>query len=364
MKQLTTVVILGCCAALAQGKTIYTGDTLLGVPVISQLDIKDLEANKVHKFMFQGTSNGIAQYWYVPVLVAKGSTEGKRLGLQSSIHGDELNGLHTIWQVFDKIDTSKLKGAVIAAVGANPSGMIANNRNWQIGNDGGAMVDFNRIWPGKKEGDPADQHAYKLWNHLWADNVDMFVDLHTQSTGTAYPLYIYADYRNEAIKKMAELIPADQIKMDPGEKGSVETTFVEKGIPAITLEVGKPKSYQPELVARSVVGIKNIMIENDMINESIGQTAKDVNTFIGNEMVSIRAKVGGFAEIFVKLGDMVEKDQKVAIQRNAFGEIIQTYNAPTAGKVLAIGDDPVREPRALLVRILFQNPDAKCNKGC
>ena len=42
----------------------------------------------------------------------------------------------------------------------------------------------------------------------------------------------------------------------------------------------------------------------------------------------------------------------------------QEYSAPADGKVLSVGTDAVREPRALLVRLLVVNPDPKCDKGC
>ncbi|WON75595.1 succinylglutamate desuccinylase/aspartoacylase family protein [Serratia sp. UGAL515B_01] len=364
MYKVTMFAVLLAGALNVQAATVYTGDKIDGNPVISKLDVDDLEAGKVYRFMFQGASNGIGQHWYVPVLVAKGAKTGPKLGLQAAIHGDELNGTRVIQQVFEKLDPTRLKGSVVGVVGANPSGMLANNRNWQLANDGGYMVDFNRIWPGKEKGNTAEQHAWLLWNNLWAGNAAMFVDMHTQSTGTEYPLFIYADYSNAQVKQMAELFPADQIKADPGEKGSVETTFVENKIPAITLEIGQPKLYQPELIARSLVGVNNLMIQQGMIEGELGATAKEQKTFVGNEMDSIRAEVGGFSEILVKVGDSVVKGQKVAIQRNAFGDTLREYTASHDGKVLAIGNDPLREPRALLVRILFNNPAPQCVNGC
>ena len=364
MKRLfRALLLLPLLCSAAQAATVYTGDKVEGVPVISQLDVNDLPAGK-HRFMFLGAPNGIGQHWYVPVMVAKGAQNGPKLGLQAAIHGDELNGVRVIQQVFDGLDTASLNGSVIAVIGANPSGMLANNRNWQIQTDGGAMIDFNRIWPGKEKGDTAEVQAWLLWNRLWRGNADMFIDMHTQSRGTVYPLFIYADYRNAKVREIAELIPADQIKADPGEKGTVETTFVENKIPAITLEIGKPKLYQPDLIERSVIGMHNIMVHNRMIAGQLGQTAKDVPAYIGNDVASIRAETGGFAEVLVKVGDTVSKGQEVAVQRNAFGDVLKRYTAPQDGKVLAIGDDPLREPRALLVRLLIKNSNPKCAKGC
>lgn len=64
------------------------------------------------------------------------------------------------------------------------------------------------------------------------------------------------------------------------------------------------------------------VIRGDIVN-----TAKTAKTYIGNSMYSIRAKVGGFAEVLVDIGQDVEEGQLVAVQRNAFGDIIQEYKA-------------------------------------
>jgi predicted deacylase len=46
--------------------------------------------------------------------------------------------------------------------------------------------------------------------------------------------------------RKAELFPIEQIKNDPGQSGTLETAFIEAGIPAITVEVGGPRSSMRE----------------------------------------------------------------------------------------------------------------------
>ena len=54
-------------------KTVYTGDILQGVPVISHLGVGDLAPGQCHRFFFEGVQMGTGQHWYVPVVVAKGA---------------------------------------------------------------------------------------------------------------------------------------------------------------------------------------------------------------------------------------------------------------------------------------------------
>jgi hypothetical protein len=43
----------------ARSGTTYTGDSIQGVPVISLLDINDLEPGVKHRFLFQGAQMGV-----------------------------------------------------------------------------------------------------------------------------------------------------------------------------------------------------------------------------------------------------------------------------------------------------------------
>ncbi len=343
--------------------TVFTGDRIEGVPVITELDLSDLTYGH-HRFMFRGAEMATGQYWYTPVMVAKGKEKGKNVLVQSGVHGDELNGVRVVQELFSELSPENIKGSVIGVVGANRSGIEHVSRYWQISTDGGYGVDFNRVHPGKEHGNAAERQAWLLWEGLYKNNVDLALDYHTQFTGTAYPLFIYADYSLDDVKVMAELFPADQIKKDPGQKGTVETTFISKGIPALTVELGKPRIFESDMIARTLEGTKNVLVHYGVIRGDIVNTAKTAKTYIGNSMYSIRAKVGGFAEVLVDIGQDVEEGQLVAVQRNAFGDIIQEYKASSKGKVLAVGTDATREPRSLLVRVLTQELSEECQNGC
>lgn len=356
--------LLLCNSAFADAATEYTGDRYNGIPVIRKLDVADLPAGQTHRFYLKGVENGVGQHWLVPVMVAKGAKPGKRLGLQVGVHGDENNGFNAIHRVFDALDPKKMSGSVVAVIGANSTGLLNNSRYFRLQGDSGSGVDFNRIWPGKPDGDAAQRQAHRIFDGVWLGNVDAAIDLHTQSTGTTYPLYIYADYRVAGVRDMAESVPADIIKIDSGEPGAAEQAFNEAGMPSITLEIGGPKIYQPELIARAVIGIENNLKRLDIIAGTPGRDAARQGSFIGNETRSIRAETGGFAEILVPLKASVASGQLLAIQRNAFGDVIARYFAPWDGVVASISTDPVREPGALLVRLIRNNPDPACKDGC
>ena len=57
----------------------------------------------------------------------------------------------------------------------------------------------------------------------------------------------------------------------------------------------------------------------------MGRTGKDVTVFVGNSAFPILATAGGIVEHLVKLNDKVKAGQKVAIQRDSFGEVVAEY---------------------------------------
>jgi hypothetical protein len=114
-----------------------------------------------------------------------------------------------------------------------------------------------------------------------------------------------------------------------------------------------------------IAGIHRVMSALKMTDEISAPKSQALpKSFLGNENTSLRATVGGFVEYKVGLLDIVVKDQLLARQMNAFGETIAEYKAPHDGKVLSVGDEPVREPGALVVRLIRWNPSEKCKLGC
>lgn len=334
--------------------TTYNGDIVNGIPVITSLNIYDLELGKSYRFMFEGSSMNTGQHWYVPIIVLRGVTNGKSLLINTGIHGDEINGVRVIQKLIPEVDLPKLSGTIIAVLQASPNSLSQISKNWSITTDGGDFENMNRIFPGREHGDSAENHAYRLWHKLWLGNVDYMIDLHSQSTDTEYPLFVFVDCKNQTAHEMAMLIPADQIKDDAGEKGTIETTFIEHDIPAITLELGAARVFQDDYINRGIIGIKNILSHFNMYKYNISETALTKNTFIGNNLTTIRAKTSGYIEVLVQLNDVVTTHQTIAKQYNVFGDLTAEYKALEDGIVLSIATGAIRETGSMLVRILHK----------
>jgi predicted deacylase len=147
----------------------------------------------------------------------------------------------------------------------------------------------------------------------------------------------------------------DQVMDDPGLEGILETTFVAAGIPAMTVEIGPPRRFDADKIALAVEGSLNVLKHYGVVTGSLGRTAADVGTVFGNGMASIRSTQGGFLELLVDLKDRVEAGQRVALQRNAFGDVVATYHSPVAGVVAIVARDALCEPGSRVMQILHHH---------
>ena len=96
----------------------------------------------------------------------------------------------------------------------------------------------------------------------------------------------------------------------------------------------------------------NVFKHYGVIPGAIGRTAADSNVRIAKSALPVLITQGGFIELLVKLNDEVKQGQKVAIQRNAFGEVVAEYTSPLHGYVGGLRSDATSEPGNVLMFIL------------
>ena len=157
---------------------------------------------------------------------------------------------------------------------------------------------------------------------------------------------------------MADLYPVGQILDMP--KHAYPTTLhnalLAAGIPAFTPEIGAARVVNPEMSALFVEGTMNVLKHHGILAGPMGRTANDVRVHVGNSAFPILATAGGLVEFLVKLNDRVQAGQKVAVQRNSFGEVVAEYASGVAGEIAGLRSDALSEPGNPLAFILFNRP--------
>jgi uncharacterized protein len=334
--------------------TVYTGDVIQGKKVISALDVNDLEPGQRHLLYFQGVQMPTGHYCYVSVTVAKGTKPGKRVVLVSGVHGDEMSSVHTVQTVMNQLDPREMSGTVMAVVDVSRPAMEGMQRRWPNSGRGVDLIDMNREWPGNENGPTApSRHAGLLFNRLLRPNADAAIDFHTGTTGFDVTAFNIAAMDVPEIKAMVDLYPVGQVFDNHVYPGVLHNAFVDVGIPSFTPEIGAARVLNPEMISLFVEGTMNVLKHHGILAGPIGRTAKDVDVFIGNSALPILASQGGLVEHLVKLNNKVEAGQKIAIQRNSFGEVVAEYSSSVAGEVTGQRSDAMSEPGNPLAFILF-----------
>ncbi|USD62712.1 succinylglutamate desuccinylase/aspartoacylase family protein [Vibrio sp. SCSIO 43140] len=316
---------------------------------ITALDVDSLAAG-VHRFWFQASTNAMGVNIQLPVIAIKAEKPGPKVMITAGVHGDELNGILTAHKLARTLENKVNAGVVTIVPSVNIPGILNHSRDFNSSDPDASPANLNRFFPGNEEGDAANRYLYRLWNHLLKPNADFAVDLHTQTRGSTYPLYVFADFRLDKALAMARLIEPDVILNDPGDAGVLETVWNSSGIPSITIEVGMGKITQPELIERTVTGVQQILINNEMLDGAV--KVVEPCQLEGQSITTVRARQGGFVIPEVSLLQSVEEGELLAKQFDAFGMQIDSYHAPHAGTVLSYNVDSLRDPGALVVRLI------------
>lgn len=342
--------------------TVYTGDVIQGKKVVSALDVEDLEPGRKHLLYFQGVEMPTGQHWYVSVTVARGARPGKRVILVSGVHGDEMSSVHTVQTVMNQLDPAEMSGTVMAVTDISRPALEGMQRRWPNAGRGADLIDMNREWPGNENGPTApSRHAGLLFNRLLRPNADAAIDFHTGTTGFEVTAFNIGGMDVPEVKAMVDLYPVGQIFDNHVYPGVLHNAFLDVGIPAFTPEIGAARVLDPEMIALFVEGTMNVLKYHGIVAGEMGRTGRDVNVFTGNSAFPILATEGGLIEHLVKLNDKVTTGQKVAVQRDSFGDVVAEYTSGVDGEVTGLRSDAMAEPGNPLVFILFREdtPDRR-----
>jgi uncharacterized protein len=366
----SVALALGTSPASAQGgatppaaspaRTTYTGDVIDGKRVVTALDVNDLEPGRKHLLYFRGVATPTGQHWHVSVTVARGARPGKRVVLVSGVHGDEMSSVHAVQTVMNQLDPAAMSGTVMAVTDVSRPALESMQRRWPSSGRGIDLVDMNREWPGNENGlTAASRHAGLVFDRLLRPNADHAIDFHTGTTGFEVTAFNIGEMGVPAVRAMLELYPVGQIYDNPVYTGVLHNAFMEAGIPSFTPEIGAARVLDPGMIALFVEGTMNVLKHHGILAGPMGRTAKDVRVHVGNSAFPILATAGGLVEFLVKLNDRVEVGQKVAIQRNSFGEVVAEYASGVAGEIAGLRSDALTEPGNPLAFILFNRPEPR-----
>jgi len=304
------------------------------IETILEFNLQDIPKGTLSYKWLKIVSDGFGNPISIPLIIARGVEDGPTLGLTAAVHGNELNGIPVIQRLFREVDVKELKGTIIGIPVVNVPSYMRKKRRF---NDG---VDINHIMPGKPDGNISQIYAYRFFNRI-VKHFDYLLDLHTASQGRINSYYVRADMENEAAAELALLQGADIIVNNPPHDGTLRGAAAALNIPAITLEVGNPNTFQKRLIRSGIEGIHNVLCHLGMIDDEIEIVEKE--TIICKKSYWLYTDTGGQLNVQVNLLDMLKKDQDIGSIRDIFGRKIKDYFAPEEGIVIGKSVSPVNQ---------------------
>ena len=301
---------------------------------INQLDLSAAPAGKTTRFWLRLVRDGLGLPVHIPLIVARGREAGPVVGITAAVHGNELNGIPVIQRLFREIDTEQLKGTIVGVPVLNVPSFLSKKRRFPDG------TDLNHIMPGKPDGNVSQVYAWRIVDRI-IRKFDYLIDLHTASTGRINSYYIRADMSDPTVRQMALLQGAQIIVHNPPNDGTLRGTANALSIPAITLEVGNPSTFQKGMIRDGLTGIHNLLGYLGMTNAPVEKLSE--NTVLCRSSYWIYTDTGGIMTVHPKIIETVEEGQVIATLRNIFGDVVREYTAPEAGIVIGKSVSPINQ---------------------
>ena len=299
----------------------------------TEFDAEVFPVGQISRAYIELVADGLACDILLPLLVARGRKPGPIFGLTAAVHGNELNGIRVIHDLFEHLDVTTLRGTLVGVVATNIPGLHANER--ELFN----QFDLNHVFPGNPRGNTAQVYANRVLDRI-VSKFDYLVDLHTASFGRINSLYVRADLEDETTRVMAYQLRPEIIVHNPPSDHTLRGAAMELGIPAITVEIGDPQRFQPKYIKSTRAGIRDILAHAKMIpkRQRSEGSAKPIICSSSEWMYTDR---GGLLEVIPDVTQRVTEGTLVAKLRNAFGSVIRTYTAPHDGIVIGKSMNPV-----------------------
>ncbi len=278
----------------------------------------------------------------LPVIVIRGKSDGPTVFLDAAIHGDEINGVDLILNVVDRIQPSKLRGALITVPVVNVYGFMAQDRYLPD------RRDLNRSFPGNDSGSMAARLANLLMTEI-VSHCTYGIDYHSGSLHRTNLPQIRADLSDPETRALAEAFGPQIILNSKLRPGSLREAAGRAGIKVLVHEAGEPSRFDPGSLREGINGTFRVLHALGMVEEAPPPSPFEPIRITSSKWV--RARRSGLMRVSVELGDRVTKNSRIGLISDIFGEQRVPIRSPIDGIVIGMQLNPMVHRGDALVHI-------------
>jgi predicted deacylase len=170
---------------------------------------------------------------------------------------------------------------------------------------------------------------------------DYGIDLHTAAVQRTNFPNVRADLTNSRARRLATAFGCMLTVDGKGPVGSFRREATRRGCPTIILEAGEPWKVESTVLQIGIRGIRNVLSEFEMIDDSIKKPPFQVKI---RKTSWVRAAVGGILKFHVSPGDFVEEGQAIATNYSIMGVEQSVLTSSGHGIVLGMTTMPAVKP--------------------
>jgi uncharacterized protein len=307
---------------------------------IDRFRFDDASAPGKHAYFLEIPLGGSGEQVGIPLLIANGKQPGKTLVAFAAVHGDELEGVQAIQDVFAELNTDEMIGRLIAVPVANLPAFNAVQRISPVDS-----LNLARTFPGKKDGSITERIAHYL-GEVIISQCDFFLDLHSAPASMMPTMVGYdaADTKAGRISRDAALKMGMPVVWGHPDVGPGRTlcAAMERDIPWLYVESPSGRRVSPEELPYYIGILKNLLGYLKVINREPSNTKPELHLFGSGDVDRMRSvNNAGFFVQKVKLLEYVESGHLIGEVRDIFGEVLEEVRTERGGYVAVLRSQPL-----------------------
>ncbi len=276
----------------------------------------------------------------LPVLAVRGTRPGKTLLVSAGVHGDEHEGIRTIFDTFSALDPAQMTGNFLAVPVANPPAFWNGTRTSPL--DDGNLA---RVFPGDPDGSPTQAIAWAFDQRL-LPLADFYLDLHSGGVKFLMPTMVGYHEQDAPARLAADAFGAPVIWCHPAiAPGRTVSAAGARGIPCLYAEARGAGRIHPDDLAVYRRGVARLL-QHLAILPGVPEPIPPQLRLHGDGNIDggVTATQPGFLLPEVELLQWVERGQRFGRLLDIWGRQIDEFFAPRSGVVVLIHACPMVQP--------------------
>lgn len=268
----------------------------------------------------------------LPVHVIHGTRPGPVMFICGAVHGDEILGVEVVRRVVADPALRDLAGTLLAVPIVNAFGFINHSRYMPD------RRDLNRSFPGSDRGSLASLLA-DLFLREVVSRSQFGIDVHTAALHRENLPQIRIAPDEPELLELATVFAPPVILISKLRDGTLRQCARDKGAKVLLYEAGEALRFNESAIEIGVAGILRVMAAIGMTGSAPAPEAS--STVISTSSSWLRAPEGGILRTQFRIGDEVQKDQRLGEISNPLGDLSVPIVAEADGVIVGRTNLPV-----------------------